>query len=75
MSALPLPSRVVETWRCADCGELVDLDEVILEKEFGYEGEAWGYFTQAQEITQVLSPCCRAFIVNDIGNFLSPDDI
>jgi len=66
-------SSTVETWRCTDCGAVVDLDEVILEEEYGYEGEAWGYFTPAMKITQALSPCCRAFIVNDVGNFLPAD--
>jgi hypothetical protein len=75
MNALSQPSSEIETWRCADCGEPVDLNEVIIEEEYGYEGEAWGYFTPAQKIIQAYSPCCRTFIVNDIGNFLSPDMI
>lgn len=69
MSAQP-QSCLIETWRCQDCGGLVNLEEVILEEEFGFEGEAWGTYFRAQAITQVVSPCCRAFIVNNVGNFL-----
>ena len=63
----PLPLlKPCDEWYCESCHDLVDLDEVILEEEFGCEGEAWGYFTPAQKLTVALSPCCRAFIANDV---------
>lgn len=69
---LPAPEWSNE-WRCESCGNPVDLDKVILEEEYGFEGEAWGTFFRSTPVTQALSPCCRAFIVNNVGNFLSAD--
>ena len=62
-------------WRCESCGNLVDIDEVILEEHYGFEGEAWGYFFPAEKVTQVLSPCCRAWLKNDIGGFLDAESL
>lgn len=74
MNALLQPaSDPGETWRCESCGELIDLDEVIVEKDYGFEGEAWGTYFPAEVVTHALSPCCRAFILNDYGNFLPPE--
>jgi hypothetical protein len=71
----PLPLLKLPEWYCELCHAPVDLDEVVIEEEYGYEGEAWGYFTPAQKHTIVLSPCCRDGIVNNFGTFLEPYDV
>ncbi len=65
--------QVEELWRCESCGQVVELDEAIVEKEYGFEGEAWGHHFPAEEHRIALSPCCRSFIVNSVGNFLPAD--
>ena len=67
------PKEVKEIWTCQSCHEPIDPDECLLQEEYGYEGEAWGTMFRQPSVMQVLSPCCRDFVINQLENFLPAD--
>jgi hypothetical protein len=75
-SASPKQFDLLEdVWTCETCHQAIPLEDVILEFEYGFEGEAWGHQFHAEKCQIALSPCCRSLMVNSVGNYLPPDMI
>lgn len=54
--------------RCESCGRAIEsLRDVIIEDEYGFEGEAWGTFFRQEPHEVAISACCRANIIDSSG--------
>jgi hypothetical protein len=55
-------------FRCESCDQRIEsLRDVIIEDEYGFEGEAWGTFFRQEPHEVAISACCRANIIDSSG--------
>jgi hypothetical protein len=53
---------------CESCHQVIDdLEQVIIEREYGFEGEAWGSYFVQSPLDIAISACCRAPILDGYG--------
>jgi hypothetical protein len=53
---------------CESCLQpIVHLDDITIEQEYGFEGEAWGSVVRQGSIDVAITKCCRASIVDGYG--------
>lgn len=56
---------------CESCRQSIEsLDDLIIEKEYGYEGEGWGSYFRQEPRDIAISACCRAPIIDSSGESL-----
>lgn len=62
--------------RCESCGRAIEsLRDVIIEDEYGFEGEAWGTYLRQEPHEVAITTCCRASILDTVGEPLSAYEI
>jgi hypothetical protein len=53
---------------CESCLQPIEhLDDITIEQEYGFEGEAWGTFMRQGPRDVAITKCCRAPIVDGYG--------
>jgi hypothetical protein len=57
---------------CESCHQpITHLSDVIIEKEYGFEGEAWGFCFRQEPHDVAISACCRAPIIDSSGESIN----
>ena len=53
---------------CESCQQAIEsLEDVIIEQEYGFEGEAWGSYYCQEPWNIAITKCCRSAIVDATG--------
>jgi hypothetical protein len=68
--AIPAKKQQPEFF-CESCRQpITHRSDVIIEKEYGFEGEAWGSYFRQEPHDIAISACCRAAIIDSSGESL-----
>ncbi len=58
-------------FRCESCGQAIEsLNDIIIEQEYGFEGEAWGTMYRQEPHNIAITKCCRSPIIDACGETL-----
>jgi len=68
---MAIPIRKQPEFRCESCGQpITHLSDVIIEPEYGYEGEAWGSHMRQEPRNIAITKCCRSPIIDETGEYI-----